>query len=39
LREDINNLRSDDLRRETMQVQMDMRPDRIEARLDLRDAE
>lgn len=39
LREDINNLRSDDLRRETMQVQMDMRLDRIEARLDLQDAE
>jgi hypothetical protein len=39
LREDINNLRSDDLRRETMQVQMDTRLDRIETRLNLHDAE
>ena len=39
LREDINNLRSDDLRRETMQAQMDMRLERIETRLNLHDAE
>ena len=32
-------LREDDLRRETMQVQMDMRLDRIESRLNLHDAE
>ncbi len=37
IREDINNLRSDDLRRETMQAQIDVRLDRIEARLDLID--
>jgi hypothetical protein len=39
VREDINNLRSDDLRREGMQAQMDIRLDRIESRLDLHDAE
>jgi hypothetical protein len=39
VRQDINNLRSDDLRRETMQAQMDMRLDRIENRLNLHDAE
>jgi hypothetical protein len=39
LREDINNLRSDDLRRETMQVQMDIRLGRIETRLNLHNAE
>jgi hypothetical protein len=39
LREDIHNLRGDDLRRETMQVQMDIRLERIEARLNLHDAE
>jgi hypothetical protein len=39
IREDINNLRSDDLRRETVQVQMDLRPERIETRLNLHDAE
>lgn len=38
VREDINGLRSDDLRRETMQAQIDMRLDRIEARLNLSDA-
>jgi hypothetical protein len=35
LREDINNLRGDDLRRETIQVQMDTRLERIETRLNL----
>ena len=39
VREDINNLRSDDLRREGMQAHMDTRLDRIEARLNLHDAE
>jgi hypothetical protein len=39
IREDINNLRSDDLRRETVQVQMDLRLERIETRLNLHDAE
>jgi hypothetical protein len=38
MREDINNLRSDDLRRETMQAQIDIRLDRIEGRLNLHDA-
>jgi hypothetical protein len=38
IREDINNLRSD-LRRETVQVQMDLRLERIETRLNLHDAE
>ena len=35
IREDINNLRSDDLRRETVQVQMDLHLERIEIRLNL----
>jgi hypothetical protein len=39
VREDINSLRGDDLRRETLQAQMDTRLERIEARLDLHDAE
>jgi hypothetical protein len=39
VRQDINNLRSDDLRRETMQAQMDLRLDRIETRLNLHDAQ
>jgi hypothetical protein len=39
IREDINNLRSDDLRRETVQVQMDLRLERMETRLNLHDAE
>jgi hypothetical protein len=39
IREDINNLRSDDLRRETVQVQMDLHLERIETRLNLHDAE
>jgi hypothetical protein len=39
VRQDINNLRGDDLRRETMQAQMDTRLDRIETRLNLHDAE
>lgn len=38
LREDVNNLRSDDLRRETLQAQMDVRLERIETRLNLTDA-
>lgn len=33
VREDINGLRGDDLRRETMQAQMDQRLQRIENRL------
>jgi hypothetical protein len=33
------NLRSDDLRRETVQVQMDLHLERIETRLNLHDAE
>ena len=39
VREDINGLRGDDLRRESMQAQMDIRLERIEARLNLHDAE
>lgn len=39
VRQDINNLRGDDLRRETLQAQIDMRLDRIETRLNLHDAE
>jgi hypothetical protein len=39
VREDINSLRGDDLRRETLQTQMDTRLERIETRLDLHDAE
>jgi hypothetical protein len=39
VREDINNLRSDDLRRERVQAQMDVRLERIEARLNLNDAQ
>ncbi len=38
VREDINNLRGDDLRRERVQAQMDVRLERIEARLDINDA-
>ena len=38
IREDINNLRSDDLRREALQAQIDLRLDRIEARLDLHES-
>jgi hypothetical protein len=38
VREDINNLRGDDLRRETLQAQMDVRLERIENRLNLKDA-
>ena len=38
VREDINNLRGDDLRRETLQAQMDHRLERIEKRLNLSDA-
>lgn len=38
VREDINNLRGDDLRRENLQAQMDHRLDRIETRLNLTDA-
>jgi len=39
VREDINSLRGDDLRRETLQAQMDTRLQRIESRLNLNDAE
>lgn len=38
IRDDINNLRSDDLRIETMQTSMDARLERIERRLNLSDA-
>ena len=38
IREDINRLRGDDLRRESVQLHMDQRLDRIEARLQLADA-
>jgi hypothetical protein len=38
VREDINALRSDDLRRESLQAQMDTRLQRIENRLNLSDA-
>ena len=38
VREDINSLRGDDLRRETLQAQMDTRLQRIETRLNLTDA-
>jgi hypothetical protein len=38
IRDDINNLRSDDLRIETLQTNMDMRLERIERRLNLTDA-
>ena len=38
IREDINSLRSDDLRREAMQAQLDIRLERIETRLNLTDA-
>ncbi len=38
LREEVNNLRSDDLRRENLQAQMDVRLERIETRLNLSDA-
>lgn len=37
IREEINGLRPDDLRRENLQAQMDVRLDRIEARLDTHD--
>jgi len=39
VREDINNVRSDDLRRERVQAQMDVRLERIEARLNLQGPE
>jgi len=38
VRDDISNLRSDDLRRERMEADMDTRLERIETRLNLRDA-
>jgi len=38
IREEINALRGDDLRRESMQAQMDHRLERIEHRLQLTDA-
>lgn len=38
VREEINALRGDDLRRETLQAQMDTRLERIESRLNLTDA-
>ncbi|MGK2871790.1 MAG: hypothetical protein ACSLFL_06005 [Alphaproteobacteria bacterium] len=38
VREEINALRGDDLRRETLQAQMDHRLERIETRLNLSDA-
>jgi hypothetical protein len=38
VREEINALRSDDLRRESLQAQMDTRLQRIENRLNLSDA-
>ena len=38
VREDINSLRGDDLRRESLQTQMDVRLQRIENRLNLSDA-
>lgn len=38
LREEVNGLRGDDLRRETLQAQMDSRLERIENRLNLTDA-
>ena len=38
VREEINALRSDDLRRESLQAQMDTRLQRIENRLNLADA-
>jgi hypothetical protein len=37
VRENINDLRSDDLRRERVQAQMDVRLERIETRLNLND--
>jgi hypothetical protein len=38
IREDINSLRSDDLRHEALQAQMDTRLQRIETSLELSDA-
>ena len=38
IREEINSLRGDDLRREALQAQMDVRLDRIEHRINLTDA-
>lgn len=38
IREDVNNLRADDLRREGLQAQLDVRLGRIETRLGLHDA-
>lgn len=38
LREEVNGLRGDDLRREALQAQMDNRLERIETRLNLTDA-
>lgn len=37
VREEVNGVRSDNLRRERVQAQMDMRLERIEARLNLDD--
>jgi hypothetical protein len=39
IREDINNLRGDDLRLETLHAQMDVRLERIEKRLNLSDVQ
>ena len=38
IRKEINSLRGDDLRREALQAQMDVRLDRIEHRINLTDA-
>lgn len=38
IREELNGLRADDLRREALQAQMDIRLNRIEARLQIHDA-
>ena len=38
IREEINSLRGDDLRREALQAQMDVRRDRSEHRINLTDA-
>jgi hypothetical protein len=39
VRQDINSVQSDDLRRERVQAQMDVRLERIEARLNIHDPE
>jgi hypothetical protein len=39
VRQDINSIQSDDLRRERIQAQMDVRLERIETRLNLHDPE